>query len=703
MPKKRVPIRNIDPVLVDIRKPGLDYKTRFMKSTNGLNLSRVPHRSPTTHPLYVRIIGWSITSVALLILAVAVFALFNLKGVKVLVSEKSGVIFDNFASSFRSLKELDPAEASSALSRNSEELSNLMSLISRPDTKTLLGLLGGVIPAVKDAGNFFVGVTELNIDFLKLSNALYDLELNGFGYFQTDGAKLVQSLSDIKDLIGGISRKIEKVRNTASTLKMTSPFFADTEGMISGDYLKYSAELMNFERLINGLSSLLGSTEGKRILLLFQNPAEMRPAGGFLGSYGDLTVKYGQMSNLTVQDIYWPDHPMNFDLKVIPPEPLQAVTKDWGARDANWFFDFPTSARTVASMLEASNIYKKEGVKFDAVVGLNISVVETILDIIGPIDIPDYGLKIGADNFLVEIQREVETGRDKKPGQNPKKILSVITPVILEKLGTLEDKDRVAFIEAIKDHFKKKDIMVYSEDGNLSSFFESVNIDGGVFELPNNFWGTYLALVNANVAGGKSDAFILESAEVRVDVDTDGGVFTEVAVTRKHEGNTQKDPWWRAANQNYFQVFASPGSTIVSLKGNDIKKYEKPVYDQSYEVNADLKKIEDTKVFLSGFDAWTMDAFGKTIFATWWNVPAGKSETLTIRYQTPRPGNFVLSEGAKFKFVFERQSGVKNGLRAFIGAPLGYEWAESKDALYTYETDDPDARMVIDLTLVKSN
>jgi len=701
--KKRVPIKNIDPVLVDVRKPGIDYKASFVKQRSYLNLNRVPRRLPLKKSIYPSLFGWSLAFLVLVLAVLATFALFNLKGVKAMVLSKGELILNNFAASLRSLKDLKPNDAATALSRNSEELSDLNSLIRKPETRTVLTVLGGVMPAVKSAGSFLGSVTELNLNFLKLSQALSDLELNGLHYFQNDGGKLLQSFVEIKNTTRELRGKIESVRNTASSLKSISPLFADAEAAISTEYLKYSADLLNLERFMDGLTLLFGSPEERHILLMFQNPAEIRPGGGFLGSYGDLTIKNGQMTNLIVQDIYWPDHPMNFDRKIIPPEPLQAVTTDWGARDANWFFDFPTSARTVVSLLESSKIYKERGVTFDAVFALNIRVIETLLGVLGPIDIPDYKLKIGADNFLLEIQREVEAGRDKKPGQNPKKILSVITPVILEELGNLGEKEKIALAEAVKNHFEKKDIMIYAKDENLASFFKSIGLDGGVFDLPNNFWGSYLAVVNANIAGGKSDAFVKEAVETKIDVDTDGGIFTDLTITRRHEGNNQKDAWWKATNQNYFQVFTNPGSTLISLKGNDVKKYEKPTYDKTYETDADLAKIESTKVFLSDFNAWSMDAFGKTVFATWWNIPAGKTETLNLRYQSPKPGNFVLAAGAKFRFIFERQSGVKNDLRVTMSAPIGYRWAESGSPIFVYENSDPAARIIVDLTLAKNN
>lgn len=241
--------------------------------------------------------------------------------------------------------------------------------------------------------------------------------------------------------------------------------------------------------------------------------------------------------------------------------------------------------------------------------------------------------------------------------------------------------------------------MFFAKDSNLASFFNSRELDGAVLELPSSFWGSYLAVVNANIAGGKSDAFIRQSVEVRVEVDTEGGVLSDVTVSRTHDGNTQKDSWWRATNQNYIQIFVNPGSSLISLKGNDIKKFEKPVYGKEYAINEMLDQIEKTKVFLADYNTWSLQAFGKTVFATWWNIPAGKTETLNLRYESKATTPTVLEAGKPFRYIFERQSGVKSSVKITIGAPLGYVWAESQNPIFIYENEDPDARVILDLTL----
>ena len=136
--RKKVPIKNIDPVLVDVRKPGFNYKAILVKQPK-LNLShayrlpanrhgqagRVPRRIPLKKPVYIKLIGWSLISLVLVFGVISVLALFNLKEVKTVVLQKSGLVISNFVSSLNFLKDLKPGEASSALAENSRELSGL--------------------------------------------------------------------------------------------------------------------------------------------------------------------------------------------------------------------------------------------------------------------------------------------------------------------------------------------------------------------------------------------------------------------------------------------------------------------------------------------------------------------------------------------------------------------------------------------------
>lgn len=696
MAKKPVPRKNIDPILVDVKNPRFNYERLNRFGT--VNLAHVPEAA---RPRFLVLKRALVGTFGVLLLGVILFVLLvanNLRTIKATIIGSGASIMENFASSATALKNFEPETASAFLKKNNEELTTISSTINKGIGQSVIDTVGNFIPIVKGGIGFLGKVTSLNFQFLELSQDLGMLQTNALGYFQHDGAALIAALSKTHETIQAIRDNTIAIKNTSSALKNLSSAFNSVDDAIGGEYLKYSAELYRWDNALVALVKWLGTPGDRHILLLFQNPSEIRPGGGFVGSYADLTVSGGQMTNMDVRDIYDPDGQL--DEKVVPPKQLQSITEKWGARDANWFFNFPTSAKTIVNFLEASKMYSERSVTFDVAIALNIRVLESFLNITGPIPIPEYNKVITSNTFLSEIQREVETGNDKKAGE-PKRILKVVTPLLLERLNNLSDSERKALFEAIRDAIQKKDIMFYAKDQTLTDFLATNNLDGSVFNLPSSFWGSYLGVVNANVAGGKSDAFVTEDVRANVDIDVSGNTFTNVDITRTHLGNMQKDPWWRATNKDFIQVFTEPNATLVALDGNDTKaSYSTLDYTHSdYAVNYDLAAIEQDEVYLTNYKVWQREDSGKNVFATWLMLPAGASKTLHARYQTQYADLPPLTPGQTYTFIFERQSGVKNSLHLVVNAPFQYYWAESKDRVFTYENDDPDARTVITLTL----
>ncbi|MBU0648945.1 DUF4012 domain-containing protein, partial [Patescibacteria group bacterium] len=140
-----------------------------------------------------------------------------------------------------------------------------------------------------------------------------------------------------------------------------------------------------------------GYPESKNYLVLFSNNTELRPSGGFLGTYGLLKVADGEIISFNTHDIYAIDGPAESFLRVAPPPPLVKYLKAdaWFMRDSNWSPDFPTSAEKALWFYseEARGIVQERGapieaaplVNFNGVVSINPDVVAELLGVTGPI------------------------------------------------------------------------------------------------------------------------------------------------------------------------------------------------------------------------------------------------------------------------------------------------------------------------------
>ncbi|MEX1014951.1 MAG: DUF4012 domain-containing protein [Candidatus Paceibacterota bacterium] len=694
MPK--VPKKNIEPVLVDVKKPDFNYEN----SVKFARLDLAKHLLEKESEENMFSFKMPLIVMASLLLIFSGFLFFDLNNTKNLVQERGGNIMANVMTSLGSIKDLDPAEAKVALEQNQESLFAINKDLDSGPSKVFMSVISQISPFFKDARDALKDFTEVNLGLIALSENLNDIQLNGFSYFRNNGDVLVDRLSETNLLVTELQSKIESLRNKSKTLS-SNEYLGDLSKVIEENYISYGTDLYVLNDFLAGLVSLIDSEDERRVLLMFQNSSEMRPSGGFLGSYGELIIKDGQMVGLKTEDIYWPDHEINLDEKLIPPKPLQHVTTDWGARDGNWFFDFPTSAETVMSILEMSKIYEEENINFEGAIAINVNVLESLFDITGPIEIEEYDMIINKDNFLSEIQREVEEGEGAVPGKNPKKILSYIAPKIIEEMDKMTKEGSELFLEIVESHFNSKDIMIYSRDPEIARALERFSVDGSIYQIPSGFWGSYLAVVNANIAGGKTDAFIKENINVRVEVSSDGSIISDLSITRDHFGGNEEDHWYNSENKNYLKIFTNPNSNPLFIEGNTERRRVSNNYGSKYQYLENLKKIEDSEIFLTTYNLWVSSEFGKKSYGTWFNIDADSKNTLNFRYFIPPSNDFVLTSGRKFRFVFDKQSGVNNSLSLKIGAPLGYKWEESDSSNFTYETT-PDKREVITLTLVSN-
>jgi len=178
-------------------------------------------------------------------------------------------------------------------------------------------------------------------------------------------------------------------------------------------------DIQDLSDLIDVMNTVFGAEDFKRYLLVFQNNHEVRPTGGFMGSYAILDIQKGKITNVEVPPGGTYDLQGQLGVYVKPPLPLQLVASRWEFQDANWFPDFAASAQKMEWFYEHG---RKTSV--DGVIAINASVLERFLRVIGPVTTTEkYGLLLDADSALTQIQTVVETGADKKENK-PKLIIS---------------------------------------------------------------------------------------------------------------------------------------------------------------------------------------------------------------------------------------------------------------------------------------
>ncbi|MGD1003489.1 MAG: DUF4012 domain-containing protein [Minisyncoccia bacterium] len=534
--------------------------------------------------------------------------------------------------------------------------------------------------------------TDLSNQLTTLSNNITSIENDAFGFVSGNGSStLAADLASVRDTLTAIDADSGALSGAASSLGTASP--------ISGEsYLALTTQIKGAETFLDAFVPWLSdASTTHHLLVLFQNPSEMRPGGGFLGSYADVSINNGKISNIAFHDVA--DVDTAFKQKIEPPVPLQLEEIAFRPADANWFFDFPTSASETISMFEAAT----PSTTFDGVVAVTPQVMSDLLSVTGPINVASTTFT--SDNLVTQIQKIVQAGQAKSGGGNatyPKAVLSQLYPAIIQQLASSTDAQKQQILGLALNWISNKDLMFYATNPAFETFANAYGATGDVYQLPQNFNGDYLAIVNADINSDKSELYMVQDISYDAAIGSDGTLTTNLTITRTHNGNQSPYWWYQTTNQDYMQIFVPNGSTLQNQSGGIAKSVPAPINyaRDGYSTDPNVLAIASaTQQNFSYPKVTTHTESGKQVFAVWSRTYAGQSSTLSFDYSR---NLFALpAAGVQYQFIFERPSGATGNYHIEVDAPLGYAFAENGLASFTYNSTSTPGRLMFTLTLQK--
>lgn len=376
--------------------------------------------------------------------------------------------------------------------------------------------------------------------------------------------------------------------------------------------------IADFSPLKNNFEIIKLFKNGK-FLILWQNNSELRPAGGFLGSYALVEMKNGRIDNLSINsNIYKMDDKFGYIRQIKAPEPLQSFINErfWTMHDANWSADFAQAARDVIWFYheESSN-------KVDGVIAVNATVAQDLLSITGPITLDQYSLTLNEDNFFDVLHNQIEKkyyqDEENQLNNEPKTILKDLYKTLLDNVE--EKKYRRQLYNLLKTELKEKQILFYFNNLYLEKTMAWLNWGGLVKETKND----YLYISNANLGGLKSSLDVDQKITMEVQKENEQS-NNELTIIRTHRGSGQ---WPHEENRNYMKIFVPQNSSLISasMDGQDIS----------------------SKVTIS-------KEFNKTVFGFWFSTLPQTSRKLIVSYQLPEK----VSQNKQYRLFWQKQPGV---------------------------------------------
>ncbi|OGH76879.1 MAG: hypothetical protein A2469_03865 [Candidatus Magasanikbacteria bacterium RIFOXYC2_FULL_40_16] len=381
-------------------------------------------------------------------------------------------------------------------------------------------------------------------------------------------------------------------------------------------------DLVDLSRTFN---TIFGGDSFRRYLLVFQNEHELRPTGGFMGSFAVLDVQKGKILKIDLPGGGTYDLRGQFTEFVKPPLPLQLLNKRWEFQDANWFPDFAVSAKKMGWFYENGR-----GTTVDGVIAINSSVLERVLKVLGPLEADEVVFE--EDSAIETLQYEVEEGYDEETEQ-PKEILAVMLNSLLENLSSVEPKSIMKLLVEAHDALVEKEIQIYIDDERTQDSLRKFGWTGEI--SPIGPAQDYLNIINTNIQGQKSDAKIEQKITHEVVIDEFENIVDTVIVERKH-GGEPGEMFYGSANVDYVRVYVPEGSELIEADGFTFPPEDAfRVPESWYGDDADLAEYEkEAGIHLTSGTRITNE-FGKTVFGNWVITPPGQTSVFYFKYKLP--------------------------------------------------------------------
>jgi len=467
-----------------------------------------------------------------------------------------------------------------------------------------------------------------------------------------DISKLSEELEKINSNTNSENKLSEKIKLTSEKLKQIEPQILELlnkADKIDVDILSKYIDEENIEKLILFKSSLpalknyinklktlnifldsfLGQNKIMRYLIIFQNNSEIRPTGGFMGSYALIEIQNAKIINLKIPGGGFYDLKASTKMQVEAPKQLQHFSPDWKIWDANWFADWEASAKKISLFYEDT----LGGTTLDGIITLTPDLIKDLLKITGPIEMPNYEKTISQENFTKEIQMAVEYEYNKEKNK-PKQIIADLMPKLLEKIFNLKIDQTPTFAQTIFNNLSNKNILLWFKNNEMQKVANEFSWSGKIAQTQ----GDYLAIFHASLAGGKTDKVIKNQISHFVEINSNGDLIDTVSLKRKHNGDLN-DIFEKAENVDYIKFYVPKNSKLISANGFEIKPsfLVKAAADNQINLteDVDLKNIEKNPILNEEFNVRITEEFDKTVFAGWLSLKPNESKEIILKYKLP--------------------------------------------------------------------
>lgn len=478
---------------------------------------------------------------------------------------------------------------------------------------------------------------------------------------------VVTTLDKLRPELENISQELETARKEIDQINPDA-YPEEVAGIRLRDKITQAISLLdeasgfinNAKPLLEVMPEIMGVSSPRYYFLLSQNDAELRPTGGFMTAYGILKVDKGKITPILSEDIYSLD--AAWGKKLPPPEPIKKYHKNvfyYYIRDMNLSPDFAESIKPII------DIYQNQipgAYKVNGVIAVDTKFLASLIKVLGTIGVPEWG------NFSAEIDKRcdcpqvvyrLEELADKPVSTLKTSRKAVIAPLMHSILANAfnSPKEKIGeLFSTVLTSIREKHILIYLLDEKEQKAVEAFNLGGRVRNFEE---GDYQLLVDANFAGAKSNLFIKQKIEERIEVGPEGEITKSVVITYNNPyppsdcnlltGGLCLNGLYR----NWFRFYVPKGSVLLEMTGSEV---EPLVYED----------------------------LGKTVFEGFFGdkfpLRPQSMAKVSLKYKLP----FKYESKKPYKLLIQKQPGVEkyDMVVEFNGQKQEFELREDKELVF---------------------
>ncbi len=397
------------------------------------------------------------------------------------------------------------------------------------------------------------------------------------------------------------------------------------------DYRKNLAEA---NQVLPHLPWIIGLDNQRRTyLVLLQNNMELRPTGGFIGSFALLTFENGKLNDFQVQDVYTADGQLKGHVE--PPEVIKEILGEakWYLRDSNWSPHFPKSAENAEWFLE-----KELNRTVDGVIGVNLEAAKKLISAFGEIYLADFNERISADNIFERA--EFWSENESFPGSNQKAaFLGLLGKQLFENIKAAQPAEYTKIGQAFLESLEEKEIIVDTHNDQLNRDLHELNWNGSMRSPEckiSNCHTDYIHLNEANLGVNKANYFLRRSIEEGIDIQADGTISHNLKIN--YENSATSKNWPGGDYIAWLRTYLPPGTTISQIS----------IYDPQNPANKEIISSDKREEEIE---------FGKEMIGFKVEVPIQERRVVEFNYSQKAE---ISGENLGYFLYWQKQSGYRN-------------------------------------------